>query len=73
MIKSYFFINTDCTQMNIRAVIEWDESAQAYSATCPELNFVSSFGDTKQEAISNLEDAIKLMLEPIPDNNAIAF
>ncbi|MDJ0577068.1 MAG: type II toxin-antitoxin system HicB family antitoxin [Xenococcaceae cyanobacterium MO_234.B1] len=54
--------------MNIRAVIEWDESAQAYSATCPELNFVSSFGDTKQEAISNLEDAIKLMLEPIPDN-----
>jgi predicted RNase H-like HicB family nuclease len=54
--------------MIIRAVIEWDEEAQAYSATCPELNFVSSFGDSKQDAISNLEDAIKLMLEPIPDN-----
>ena len=54
--------------MNIRAIIEWDEEAQAYSATCPELNFVSSFGDTKQEAIDNLQDAIKLMLEPIPDD-----
>jgi len=54
--------------MIIRAIIEWDELAQAYSATCPELNFVSSCGNSKQEAINNLEDAIKLMLEPIPDN-----
>lgn len=53
--------------MIIRAIIECDEEAQAYSATRPELNFLSSFGDTKQEAISNLEDAIKLMLEPISD------
>ncbi|HEY9816344.1 MAG TPA: type II toxin-antitoxin system HicB family antitoxin [Candidatus Obscuribacterales bacterium] len=53
--------------MIIRAVIEWDEESQAYSATCPELNFVSSFGDTKDEAIVNLKDAIQLMLEPIPD------
>ena len=41
--------------MIIRAVIEWDEEAKSYSATCLELNFVSSCGDTK-------EDAIKLML-----------
>ena len=54
--------------MIVRAVIKWDESAQAYSATCPELNFVSSCGDTKEQAIANLEDAIKLMLEPIPDD-----
>jgi predicted RNase H-like HicB family nuclease len=54
--------------MIIRAIIEWDEEAQAFSATCPELNFVSSFGDTKGEAIDNLQDAIKLMLEPIPDD-----
>ena len=54
--------------MIIRAVIEWDEEAQAYSATCPELNFVSSFGDNKEQAIDNLQDAIKLMLEPIPDD-----
>ena len=54
--------------MIVRAVIEWDEEARAYSATCPELNFVSSFGNTKEQAIANLEDAIKLMLEPIPDD-----
>ena len=54
--------------MIVRAIIEWDEEAQAYSATCPELNFVSSFGDNKEQVIDNLQDAIKLMLEPIPDN-----
>ena len=53
--------------MIIRAIIEWDEETQAYSAVCPELNFVASFGNTKQEAIENLKDAINLMLEPIPD------
>lgn len=53
--------------MNIRAVIEWDAETQSYSATCPELNFVSSCGDTKDEALINLKDAIQLMLEPIPD------
>lgn len=51
--------------MIIRAIIEWDEEAQTYSATCPELNFIYSFGDTKSDAVSNLEDIIKLMLEPI--------
>jgi predicted RNase H-like HicB family nuclease len=54
--------------MNIRVVLEWDDEAQAYSATCPELNFVSSFGENREEAIANLKDAVQLMLEPIPDD-----
>jgi predicted RNase H-like HicB family nuclease len=54
--------------MNIRVVLEWDDEAQAYSATCPELNFVSSFGENREEAIENLKDAVQLMLEPIPDD-----
>ena len=53
--------------MIIRAILEWDEEAQSYSATCRELNFVSSFGETAEAAIENLKDAIVLMLEPIPD------
>lgn len=53
--------------MIVRAVLEWDDEVQAYSATCPELNFVSSFGNTKEAALENLKDAIHLMLEPIPD------
>lgn len=53
--------------MVIRVILEWDEETQAFSATCPELNFISSCGDTKDEAISHLKEAIELMLEPIPD------
>jgi predicted RNase H-like HicB family nuclease len=53
--------------MIIRAILEWDDEAQAYSATCPELNFVASCGETKESAIANLKDAIQLMLEPIPE------
>ncbi len=38
--------------MIIRAIIEWDEETKTYTATCPELNFVSSFGDSKEDAIA---------------------
>lgn len=53
--------------MILRAVIEFDKEVQSFSATCPELNFVSSCGVTKEDAIKNLQDAIALMLEPIPE------
>jgi predicted RNase H-like HicB family nuclease len=52
--------------MQIRVLLEWDDEVKAYSATCPELNFVSSCGESKKEAIENLKEAINLMLEPIP-------
>lgn len=54
--------------MTVRAILEWDEAAESYSATCPELNFVSSFGETREEALTNLREAIQLMLEPIPEH-----
>ncbi len=54
--------------MIVRAILEWDEEAQAYSATCSEMNNVSSCGETKEEAINGLKEAIQLLLEPIPDN-----
>ena len=54
--------------MIVRAILEWDEEVEAYSATCPELNFISSCGDTKGEAVENLKEAIKLLLEPISKN-----
>ncbi|MEI6744807.1 MAG: hypothetical protein WCL34_02515 [Methylococcaceae bacterium] len=53
--------------MKIRAIVEFDAQAQAFSATCPELNFVSSCGATKDEAVNGLQEAILLMLEPIPE------
>ena len=54
--------------MTVRVILEWDDEAQSYSATCPELNFVSSFGESRESAIANLRDAIALMLEPIPEH-----
>ena len=54
--------------MVVRAILEWDDEAEAYSATCPELNFVSSCGDSRDEAIANLKEAITLLLEPIPEH-----
>ncbi|MEO1393020.1 MAG: type II toxin-antitoxin system HicB family antitoxin [Cyanobacteria bacterium J06634_5] len=54
--------------MTVRVILEWDDEAQSYSATCPELNFVSSCGESREEAIANLKDAIQLMLEPIPEH-----
>lgn len=54
--------------MIIRAVLEWDDEVKAFLATCPELNYISSCGDTKEEAIANLKEAIQLLLEPIPEN-----
>ncbi|KAI9130081.1 type II toxin-antitoxin system HicB family antitoxin [Acaryochloris sp. CCMEE 5410] len=70
--------------MLIRAVLEWDAEAESYSATCPELNFVSSYGESREAAmvsdrpaskggatltaIANLKNAIQLMLEPLPDH-----
>ena len=54
--------------MLVRTIIEWDDEVNACSATCPELNFVSSFGESREAAIENLKDAIALMLEPIPDH-----
>jgi len=54
--------------MLIRAILEWDEEAKSYAATCPELNFISSCGDSREEAIANLREAILLMLEPLPEH-----
>ncbi|MEO0706056.1 MAG: type II toxin-antitoxin system HicB family antitoxin [Cyanobacteria bacterium J06649_5] len=54
--------------MTVRVILEWDDEAQSYSATCPELNFVSSCGESREEVIANLKDAIQLMLEPIPEH-----
>lgn len=52
--------------MKARIIIEWDEETQSYSAVCPELNFISSCGDTKEEATENIREAINLMFSPLP-------
>lgn len=50
--------------MNFRVVIEYDEEVSSYAAYCPELPGCASCGDTEEEALENIKEAIQLYLEP---------
>ena len=45
-------------------MLEYDPETQSYSAVCPELPGCATFGDTELEARANIEEAIRLYLEP---------
>jgi predicted RNase H-like HicB family nuclease len=51
-------------EMRFRVVLEYDAEAQSYSAVCPELPGCASAGDTEDEAMRNVEEAIRLYLSP---------
>jgi predicted RNase H-like HicB family nuclease len=50
--------------MKIRVVLEYDPEVSAYAAYCPELPGCASAGDTEEEALRNVKEAIQLYLEP---------
>ena len=50
--------------MTFRVVLEFDPDTKSFSAVCPELPGCASFGDTEAEARRNIEEAIRLYLEP---------
>ena len=50
--------------MKFRVILEYDAVTRSYSAVCPELPGCASFGDTETEAQNNIEEAIRLYLEP---------
>ncbi len=50
--------------MHIRVVIEHDKETDSFSAICPELPGCTSCGDTEDEAMENVREAIALYLEP---------
>ncbi len=52
--------------MKFRVVVEYDEEAQSYAVWCPELPGCCSAGDTEEEALANIREAIALYLEPSP-------
>ena len=51
--------------MKFRVVLEYDPVAKSYSAVCPELPGCASAGDTEVEVHQNIEDAIRLYLQPV--------
>ncbi len=50
--------------MKFRVVIEYDPETRSYAAYCPELPGCCSAGDTEEEALGNVKEAISLYLEP---------
>ena len=50
--------------VKFRVVIEHDPDTQSYSAVCPELPGCASAGFSEREARRNIEEAIRLYLEP---------
>ena len=50
--------------MNLRVILEFDEEARAWSAVCPELPGCASAGDTREDALANVREAIDLYLAP---------
>lgn len=54
--------------MKLQIILEPSEDG-GYTAVVPSLPGCISEGDTKEEAIKNIREAIELYLEPIEDDN----
>lgn len=50
--------------MKWRVVLEKDEESGEWAAWCPELPGCATAGDTEEEALANIREAIELYLEP---------
>ncbi len=55
--------------MKIRVELEYDQESKGWSAVCPELPGCASAGNTEQEALANIKEAIELYLEPNPEKS----
>ncbi len=53
--------------MKLRVILEQSEEG-GYTAIAPALPGCISEGDTKENALSNIEGAIKLYLDPVEDD-----
>jgi predicted RNase H-like HicB family nuclease len=52
--------------MNWRIILEKDPETGDWAVWCPELPGCTSAGETEEEAVQNIREAIQLYLEPTP-------
>jgi predicted RNase H-like HicB family nuclease len=52
--------------MKWRVVLEFDSDSEGWAIWCPELPGCASVGDSREEALVNIQEAIALYLEPSP-------
>jgi len=57
--------------MRLRVVLEPSEEG-GYTVTVPSLPGCISEGDTKEDALKNIREAIELYLEPVEDDEIVA-
>lgn len=60
--------------MKWRVILERDTETGEWAVWCPELPGCASAGESKEEALENIKEAIELYLEPSPlelSNDAI--
>jgi predicted RNase H-like HicB family nuclease len=58
--------------MNIRVVLEPSEEG-GFTVYVPSLPGCVSEGETRQEALANIKEAIGLYLEPVDDDSSFIF
>ena len=52
--------------MKWRVLLEQDEETGDWAVWCPELPGCASAGETQEEALANIREAIELYLQPDP-------
>ncbi len=57
--------------MKVQVILEPSEDG-GYTALVPALPGCISEGDTREEALRNIEEAIRLYLEPVDDDSSLA-
>lgn len=55
--------------MSFKVALSEDPDVGGYNVTCPALRGCRSQGDTVEEALDNIKDAIKLYLETVDELN----
>ena len=51
--------------MKLKIILQQDEDGR-YNVSCPELRGCYSYGDTIEDALKNIREAIELYLEDVP-------
>ena len=54
------------TTRNFKVLLEWDAEAETWVTYVPTLNHLSTFGETREEALDNTREAILGYLEAAP-------
>ncbi len=55
-------------ELSIQVIVEFNEEDGLYLAHVPQLNDLATFGETEEEALENMKDALRLYFKPIDLN-----